>query len=534
MQSLPFSLIIKVHPITTLSTPFLVINALNMNFELGDPKKLVHDVATISCCAVAATKSLLATGCQDGSICLWELLRGELITKMVAPVDIAPKTYKAGPNGAGMYMVKSAVSFAERQAQVEGLSDETLFEGPAIHQQGGDEDEVEEHLSKQRYNTLGTLGRPSSLILHTPKKNHFTGLATNRALATDSSSGAGSPSSSRNMPVSNVSTQKLFESRQWRIENPYYDPNVEDERYFHSRMAVNGLSFNHDASVLVSVGEDGSMYLWDMTAVHAAMLEFHEEIKGEETEGLAEFLATANRKDSKHKKSVAESRPKWNDGIAVKWRKLTGHDGASITSCIFSPSSLIIATGSKDCDVMLWGSLGRPVCGRLRCHSNWITCLAFSSDSEYLASGSYDKSVGLWSAQLFQLIRVIRVNHYPVHCVGFSVENSVIASGDGQGNLILCRTTDGVCLRVLKGHFGPVTSVIFAESLGGIITTSEDTSMKVWSLRGECLHSFKAHEEAVTSAVLSLFDEVIITTSEDYEARVWPVTLADKTFTTGV
>jgi WD40 repeat protein len=240
---------------------------------------------------------------------------------------------------------------------------------------------------------------------------------------------------------------------------------------------VTGLSFNKDATVLASVGEDGNLIWW----------------------------------------MLSEPSP---DGVF--FRKLEGHNGPPISACVFAPNSLIMATGSKDCDVIIWGNLGRPISRRLRGHTNWVTCLAFSTDSDVLVSGSFDHSVCLWSTKTHNVIRIIRHHDTAVTAVVLSIEGSVLASGDEDGVVLLSRVSDGICLRVMRAHEDMISGLRFAENIGVVLSSSRDSTVKVWLLRGKCVKSFKAHKGGVLSLAVSLVDQMLVTTGDDFCARVFP------------
>ena len=242
---------------------------------------------------------------------------------------------------------------------------------------------------------------------------------------------------------------------------------------------VNSLSFNKDATILASVGEEGNLIWWMLS---------EPSLEG------------------------------------VFFRKLEGHGGSPITTCCFAPNSLMMATGAKDCDIIIWGNLGRPVTRRLRGHTNWVTCLAFSTDSDMLASGSFDHSICLWSATTHHIIRTIRHHDTAVTALALSIEGSVLASGAEDGVVLLSRISDGICLRVLRAHEDMISGVRFVESIGVVLSSSRDSTVKVWLLRGKCIKSFKAHNGAVLSLSVSAADEMLVTTGDDFCARVFPFT----------
>lgn len=273
---------------------------------------------------------------------------------------------------------------------------------------------------------------------------------------------------------------------------------------------INGLSYNKDAAVLSSVGEDGQLIWW--------MLNLEEEDEGHHTTASA---ITSNTKGGADAHAAAAT-PK------IVKRVLPGHGGAAITCCLFAPQAQIMASGSKENDVIVWGNLGRSIHGRMRAHTNWVTCLAFHPNATILASGSHDHSIVIWDIVHFGVIRYLRFHEMVVTSLAISVEGSVLASGDAAGKILLSRLSDGVCLRAMKGHEDDVTGIGFVENLGLVVSASRDTTVKVWELRGTCVKSFQAHSGAVTALSISQLDEMIVTSGEDGCTRVFPYVWKDE------
>eukprot|EP00744_Colponema_vietnamica_P022656 GILI01032591.1.p1 GENE.GILI01032591.1~~GILI01032591.1.p1 ORF type:complete len:477 (-),score=44.20 GILI01032591.1:94-1485(-) len=460
-----------------------------MIFDIGVPRHLEHSERNILVCATSAKQSLLATGCDNGVIHLWELVTCELVTSLVEPdEDVLPPGH-----------VVEAIEGTARS--------------PHRNRTGETVDRLGKSATPGDSNGV-LVNPPSTTILHVTSKNRYTGTAN-----TVSAYGPLSPSTvpkpvyvatdrsgQRAMQAAIASQASNKSHCVLSVGEASTTTRNKDKRYFHSGLAVNGLSFGGDGTVLVSCGEDGSFYIFDISAV-------------------APRTAVANISGAKEARRQARVD---NVTQVIKWRRLPGHDGAPLTRCIFSPHSLLLATCGKDNDVMLWGTLGRPVCGRLSGHVNWVSSLAFSSDSNYLVSGSHDHTISFWNCRTFQQISSARVHNAPVLCVCFTVENTVVGSGDEQGYIMLTRASDGTCLRSVRGHFDAVTGIQFAESLGCFLTVSYDSSLRVWSLRGECNEAYKAHAGRIHSLAVSLNDELIITTGSDGRAAVIPFLLKEQ------
>jgi hypothetical protein len=224
---------------------------------------------------------------------------------------------------------------------------------------------------------------------------------------------------------------------------------------------VDSLSFSSDGKILASVGDDGSVVLWDTQRGQR----IGEPLK---IPGDVRVSSVAFSPDSK----ILASGGYEMNGSVILWdtqrrqqlvEPLQIPGNSWVNSVAFSPDGRILAFGSDNGSVILWDTqrgqqLGEPL--RIPGDS-WVSSIAFSSDGKILASVGVDNvggrsSVILWDTQRGQRIgEPLKIpGDVGVSSVAFSPDSKILTSVGDDGSVILwdvdieswkeraCRTTN--------------------------------------------------------------------------------------------
>jgi WD40 repeat protein len=191
----------------------------------------------------------------------------------------------------------------------------------------------------------------------------------------------------------------------------------------HTR-AVVALACSADGKRLVSAGEDGRIFVWDLaTGRRVVRWKLDARLRRLALSPDGRLVATAceapassaNKEDWLHL---------WDASGGMTTHSLSGHAGA-VTDLAFSPDGRLLATASADRTVRLWGvEDGKEAAGLI--HPQKVQAVAWSADGRFVASWSTDgtwivREVGTRTEHRF-------VDRTPPWLVAFDLEGQQLAT----------------------------------------------------------------------------------------------------------
>ena len=156
------------------------------------------------------------------------------------------------------------------------------------------------------------------------------------------------------------------------------------------QISVKALAFSPDGSTLASTNHRG-VRLWDVqTSTLRATLIAHED------SGQADTLALAFSPDGKMLASAGLGKIfLWNVRTHRLLSELTRR-GARVAVLAFSPDSSILLIGCGDGTIEMWDTNNYTLKSTIKPHTGRIEVLRFSPDGQTLATGSTDGTILLW------------------------------------------------------------------------------------------------------------------------------------------
>jgi len=161
-------------------------------------------------------------------------------------------------------------------------------------------------------------------------------------------------------------------------------------------------------------------------------------------------------------------------------------------------------------------------------HLGSVNSVVVSPDGTLVASASGDGTVKLWRMSDGLLVRVLRGHRRGATCVAFSPNGSLLASGgvtaDNNLNdlyeIKLWRVSDGSEVRTLTGHRGVVTSVAFSPD-GTLLASGggyRDRTIRLWRVSdGALMRTLPGHAWDVTDIAFSPDGSLVASGSAYYD-----------------
>ena len=301
---------------------------------------------------------------------------------------------------------------------------------------------------------------------------------------------------------------------------------------------VRAVAFAPSGTLLASVGDDGTVRLWNISDPAAPTL-----ASGPLTGHNGPVTEVAVAPDGSLLASAGD------DGTVRLWNirnpaapallgvPLTGHDGP-VRAVGFAPDGSVLATAGRDGTVQLW-NLDRPAAPTLidtprAAHDGTVWAVAFAPNGSRLASSGGDGTVRLWD--LAKGIAPIAVgvplagDDGAVRAVAYAPDGSVLASAGNDGTVRLWNLVDPTARasssEALIGHDGPVRGLAFASDGSLLASAGSDGTVRLWNLDGPAARMpfsppLTGHDGPVNAVAFAPNKRLLASAGDDGTVRLW-------------
>jgi len=200
----------------------------------------------------------------------------------------------------------------------------------------------------------------------------------------------------------------------------------------------------------------------------------------------------------------------------------------TILSASISPDGRLIASASADRTIRLWdtqsgAAVGEPMCN----HTDLVRVVSFSNNGHWLASASNDNTVHIWDVATQQTTGLcpLRCEHSVLVAV-FSPDDGLVATGDTGGYIYLWRTDTGEqAHKPFRGTSKGIHSLAFSPDGTQFVSNGSQSTAYIWDIAAGrpilVLQGDMGHMTSILSVAWSTDASVIGTGSTDDTLRLW-------------
>lgn len=237
---------------------------------------------------------------------------------------------------------------------------------------------------------------------------------------------------------------------------------------------IRAIDLSADGERLVSVGEDGTLRVWNVRARRL-----------DQTIKAHQPVASAVRLDPASGLALTGGA----DGLVCSWDLAS--PGAAVLHVEAHRGGVLdldfardgadgrILTGGVDGAVRVWNLLDGEEQAALTQHEGAVTTVAWSPDGKRAASGGTDGSVLLWTPP--GAAQELEHHQGPVMCLAWSPDGTRLVSGGDDRSVCVWNTVEGGDPQAMKGP-GAVRAVAFLPDGKRVVTAHDSRTIVVWQL----------------------------------------------------
>jgi WD40 repeat protein len=214
---------------------------------------------------------------------------------------------------------------------------------------------------------------------------------------------------------------------------------------------------------------------------------------------------------------VAQQAPKLEKPV---W--FTPSVGGVINSARFNGNDSLAMTTGSDGIIQIWNTSTGQITRSIYASSERLYLAVFSKDGAKILSSGADDTTRIWNTKTGELIKEMESGS---GAANFSPDgNRFVTAANNNKDILVVNSKDAKTVLTLKGHTDYVYEAEFSPDGGRIVSSSDDTTAKVWDAKtGKLIRSFK-HTEYVLDAAFMAGNSRIVTGDDGGFMRIWDVT----------
>jgi U3 small nucleolar RNA-associated protein 12 len=211
----------------------------------------------------------------------------------------------------------------------------------------------------------------------------------------------------------------------------------------------------------------------------------------------------------------------------IVWQK-QAHK-SNITSLRLSPVPNILISAGSDQDIKYWRLMPDKKI-RLKMFEVFtlrdeILSTRFSPNGRFLCASLLDSTIQVFYSDTKKLNLNLYGHKLPVTCFDISYDSQLLISGSSDKNVKIWGLDYGDCHRSLIAHDSPVSDIKFLPESHFFISAGRDRLIKYWDAdSAQCISTLVGHTAEVWGLVVSHMGDFFVSTGNDFSLRIWVLT----------
>ena len=213
--------------------------------------------------------------------------------------------------------------------------------------------------------------------------------------------------------------------------------------------------------------------------------------------------------------------------VTTGWERavLAGHTSPAAVAIAAAADGSWLASGGRDGAVRIWDAATGQEQAVLAGHADEVAAVAVAPDGSWLASAGRDRTVRIWDAATGQERAVLAGPTSlaaAVVAVAAAPDSRWLASASLDGTVRIWDAATGQQQAVLTGHTGPVAAVAVAPDGSWLASAGQDRTVRIWdAATGQQQAVLTGHTGPVAAVAVAPDGSWLASASLDGTVRIW-------------